>query len=150
MRVLAAAFSIARDPASVPFTRNKVADYLDRWRVQLDPESTTAVAVITSELVTNAVCHTGGAALAVGVLVNPLRARALIAVYDGSTVLPRTRESGPDAEDGRGMFLIQELATHYGTERMARGKRVWAEVALPQQRSVRRSAPGRLTEDGHR
>ncbi|WP_224278165.1 ATP-binding protein [Streptomyces sp. LS1784] len=152
MRVFAAAFSIAREPASVPFTRNKVAELLARWRVQLDSDSTTAVIVVTSELVTNAVCHTDGAELAVGVLVNPMRDRALIAVYDGSPVLPQTRESGHDAEDGRGMFLIQELATRYGTERTTRGKRVWAEVALPKQRLGRRRlidpalpAPGGIT-----
>ncbi|MBD0674997.1 ATP-binding protein [Streptomyces sp. CBMA156] len=152
MRVFAAAFPIAREPASVPFTRNKVAELLARWHVRLDSDSTTAVTVVASELVTNAVCHTDSAALTVGVLVNPMRDRALIAVYDSSPVLPKTRESSPDTEDGRGMFLIQELATRHGTERTARGKRVWAEVALPEQRLGRRRlidlvlpAPGGIT-----
>ncbi|MEV7357979.1 ATP-binding protein [Kitasatospora sp. NPDC091276] len=64
--------------------------------------------------------------------------RAPVEVYDGSTALPRRRQAGTDAETGGGLLLVQRLALAHGTERTKRGKRVWAELALPEQAVTRR------------
>ncbi|MFI8459150.1 ATP-binding protein [Kitasatospora sp. NPDC085464] len=108
------------------------------WGVLLDKDARLALDTVTSELVTNAVRHTHKPTLTVAVYVSvPLR-RVLVEVYDGSITLPRRRRAGADAESGRGLELIEHLALAHGAERTERGKRVWAELALPEQPVTRR------------
>jgi anti-sigma regulatory factor (Ser/Thr protein kinase) len=86
--------------------------------------------LIASELVTNAVLHSGcsGADL-IQVDVRRQPERLLIKVRDpglsGEKV--RTRDGGADG--GWGLVIVDELAQRWGTER-ADGYCVWAEVAL--------------------
>ncbi|MFH9348176.1 ATP-binding protein [Kitasatospora sp. NPDC017646] len=138
MPVHTASFFIVRAPASVPDARKQVARLLARWRVRLDDNTRLAFDVVTTELVTNAVQHTEGALLTIGVYVNPALAKALVEVYDGCATLPQPRIAAPDEEAGRGLLLVEQLAVHYGAQRTKRGKRIWAELALPEQPLSRR------------
>ncbi|MFF7635622.1 ATP-binding protein [Kitasatospora sp. NPDC008050] len=132
------AFFLIRDPASVPKARRRIRATVADWGIRLDDATGDALDLVTSELVTNAVRHTTGPMLTVAIYANPSMRRALVEVYDGSQAIPRARHAAPDAETGRGMFLVERLALAHGVERTERGKRVWAELALPERPLTRR------------
>ncbi|MEU5385035.1 ATP-binding protein [Kitasatospora cineracea] len=127
-----------RDPSQVRPARHRVRTLMVGWGIRLDEDTSTALDVITSELVTNAVRHSKGAMLTVAVHADPARRLAMVEVFDGSLILPQARTVGPDAEAGRGMFLVERLARDHGAERTDAGKRVWAELILPEQPLSRR------------
>ncbi|MFE4971275.1 ATP-binding protein [Kitasatospora sp. NPDC056651] len=131
-------FFLTRDPVSVPVARRRVRTRVVGWGVLLDEDTRLALDTVTSELVTNAVRHSDRPMLTVAVHVSVRLRRALVEVYDGSTALPQRRQAGTDAESGRGLELVERLALAYGAERTERGKRVWAELALPEQPVTRR------------
>lgn len=85
--------------------------------------------LLTSELATNAVRH-GCGRLGLRVLVRPGRLR--VELHDGGEALPVLRDERlPDeeAEGGRGLWLVDALATRWGTEaRAGGGKDVWFEL----------------------
>jgi len=90
------------------------------------------VQLLVSELVTNAVVHAGSEAqVAVRLLPDALR----IEVVDRGGDAPLPSEvrppSSPGAESGRGLFLVESLATTWGVERIEGGKSVWFEVPRP-------------------
>jgi anti-sigma regulatory factor (Ser/Thr protein kinase) len=82
--------------------------------------------VVVSELVTNAVLHGGGC---VELNLAAHDERVVIAVADGSAVVPRRRD--PDQAGGRGLRLIEALAVGWGVHDHEGGKRVWVEMAPP-------------------
>ncbi|MGF1426522.1 ATP-binding protein [Kitasatospora sp. LaBMicrA B282] len=137
MRVCSSSFFLIRDPVSVPASRERLGRLIRKWEVRTD-DSRLALDTVISELVTNAVRHTTGAMITIGVHANLDLRRLLIEVYDDSQAMPRRQVAGPDAEAGRGMFLVERLALAHGAEHTPRGKKVWAVVALPQQPLTRR------------
>lgn len=136
MPVHAASTALIRDPSSVPKARRWVQSQVTGWGVRLDNATRDAVEVITSELATNAVRHTTGTMITLGLYVHPHLRRLMVEVYDSSAALPRP--VGPDEASGRGMFLVQRLAAAHGAELTERGKKVWAELKLPEQPLTRR------------
>ncbi|TQF02158.1 ATP-binding protein [Kitasatospora acidiphila] len=146
-------FLLLRAPFAVPTGRARVSRLLRLWRVRTDEDSRLAVETVASELLTNAVEHGAGLLITVGVYVNRPARSLLIDVYDASPVQPVPRLAGSEDENGRGLLLVSHLAVAHGTEPTDRGKKVWAECALPDQepplcQSVIRSrhalnAPGR-------
>jgi anti-sigma regulatory factor (Ser/Thr protein kinase) len=84
--------------------------------------------LLTSELVTNAVRYGGGV---ISLTVEKIGARVRITVGDGNPALPRISAVDHTADRGRGLHLLESLATRWGcvpsTE--PRGKRVWFELA---------------------
>jgi anti-sigma regulatory factor (Ser/Thr protein kinase) len=110
--------------ASAANARHIVRDVLvhagvDRWAV-ID----TAM-LLVSELVTNAVVHARTPVevrIAVGDDVVRVEAR------DGSTSPPRRVRVGAGATHGRGLALIEQLATTWGSITEADGKTVWFEL----------------------
>ncbi|MEV0190165.1 ATP-binding protein [Kitasatospora purpeofusca] len=130
--------AVPRIPIAVPRTRRWIQTLLADWNVHLDDCARDSIAVITSELVANAVQHGTGATLTVGLRINPNRQRLLIEVHDDSTDLPSARTASLEAESGRGMLLVQRLALNHGCERTDHGKKVWAELGIPAQPLTRR------------
>jgi hypothetical protein len=61
------------------------------------------------------------------------RERILIRVWDGNDQMPARRDADPGADSGRGLLLVESLASDWGASRLARssGKIVWAVVARP-------------------
>jgi hypothetical protein len=53
----------------------------------------------------------------------------VIHVWDGNDELPARRDAGPDAEGGRGLMLVDALATDWGCYRADAGKVVWVSLA---------------------
>ncbi|MEU6709651.1 ATP-binding protein [Streptomyces wuyuanensis] len=82
--------------------------------------------LIVSELVTNAIRHTRTGA--VGVSVTRLSGHVRIVVTDDSSTLPARVPPAADAEAGRGLQLVDQLATRWGSQPLPTGKRVWAEL----------------------
>jgi anti-sigma regulatory factor (Ser/Thr protein kinase) len=82
--------------------------------------------LLASEVVTNAVVHGGGHAR-LGVEHDHRRIR--VTVSDASSARPRRLDLGLDATSGRGVQLLDQLATRWGVDiHPARGKTVWFEL----------------------
>jgi anti-sigma regulatory factor (Ser/Thr protein kinase) len=119
------------DPArAVRQARRAAADILARWKC--DAESIEDAVLIVSEMVTNAIRHCAGA-----VILHLSRAADYIRieVTDSSPHKPRLIDAPPDAESGRGLRIISQLATRWGYSPTGRGKLVWAD--LPYRRARR-------------
>ena len=99
---------------------------LDRWLpAWLGEGERGALRLLVSELVTNALLHARSAP-AVEVTRDGDRIRCV--VLDDSPMVPRRRHYASDAVTGRGIALVETLATRWGSERNGPGKRVWFEL----------------------
>src|SRR5579884_2597895 len=72
--------------------------------------------LLVSELVTNAVAH---ARTGVAIQCVPTRAGIRVVVRDGSADLPSPRHPDPWDERGRGLLLVETLASRWGTQSVA-------------------------------
>lgn len=86
------------------------------------------VVLLVSELVTNAIRH---AAPPVRLEIASGDNDVVVAVCDGSPARPAPRDAGDDAEGGRGMLLVNLLATDHGVRTDPPGKAVWARLRRP-------------------
>ncbi|MEU5150484.1 SpoIIE family protein phosphatase [Streptomyces yangpuensis] len=112
------------DPEGLSDARYALRQALRDWGV---PELADDVEVAAGELLVNALLHTdGGAVLTMEVLPEPVR-RIRLWVKDRSSVWPRRRSPGEAATTGRGLLLVDALATHWGVESRGDGKAVWCE-----------------------
>jgi anti-sigma regulatory factor (Ser/Thr protein kinase) len=84
--------------------------------------------LLTSEVVTNAVVH-AGTDMVVTVSVRPRGLR--VEVADGSpdaVLLSSSPGSEPEPGGGRGLLLVQMMASGWGVEPVETGKIVWFEL----------------------
>lgn len=95
------------------------------------------VGLLASEVVTNAVKHGPSGGL-VDVQVQLTGDRIHVSVRDESRSRPVRLEPEPMALSGRGVLLIDRLASAWGVDPERDGKSVWFEVSLR-----RRPTPGR-------
>ena len=85
-------------------------------------------ALLTSELVSNAVLH-GRSEIR---LVVERRSRRLrVSVHDENSRRPMLVPDAPDALDGRGLALVAGIASSWGVHDEPIGKAVWFELELP-------------------
>ena len=92
-------------------------------------ETIEAARLVTSELATNAVRHAGGDRYTVDVDVDHGVLRVEI-VDDDPTVPVEPAAAAPDAEGGRGLWLVAALAQRWGVRPTgAGGKAVWFQMA---------------------
>jgi anti-sigma regulatory factor (Ser/Thr protein kinase) len=85
--------------------------------------------LVISELVTNAYQHAPGTdsfELELSATDKHIR----ISLADGSAIRPTVAELNQDAPRGRGMRIVQNLASRWGADDHHGGKRVWAEIAI--------------------
>lgn len=119
------------DPAdliAVGAVRHRLRTALSHWGV---PELSDTAELLSSELVTNALLHTGKGAVFDAVLGSDSRLR--VEVQDGASRLPGRRRA-PEAEyatSGRGLTLVEALADSWGVQLRGDGKVTWFELALP-------------------
>jgi two-component sensor histidine kinase len=93
------------------------------------PEDAVEIAaLLVTELVTNAVLH-ARTAIVVGIDAGP--GRVVLRVSDGSEAQPVARNYATDASTGRGILLVEQLASSWGVERNASGKAVWCQIDFP-------------------
>jgi len=112
-------------PTSVGAARRFVRDVLMSRQVPAVVVET--VELLTSEVVTNAIIHgRSGPQLAVEVDGGVVR----VAVRDLSPEMPVRRLAQADDVSGRGVVIVEKLASAWGVDRERGGaKRVWFEVA---------------------
>jgi GAF domain-containing protein/anti-sigma regulatory factor (Ser/Thr protein kinase) len=108
---------------STPVARHWVVAHLR----DLPAEVTGCAALLTSELVTNAVLH---AATPMSITLHTLRDRIRIDVADGNPAFPSMKDYGTDAATGRGLTLFNTLASNWGVQAVDGGKIVWFELPV--------------------
>ena len=84
------------------------------------------VALLVTELATNAVLHAG---TAFRVVIDQSDSHIVVRVKDGSARVPAVRHYPTDAMTGRGLALVAQLADAWGVQPSATGKEVWFEVS---------------------
>ena len=83
--------------------------------------------LLVSELVANAVLHTGGTPIEV--VVRAAGDQVRVEVHDGSGVLPVRKNYSNMSGTGRGLMLVERMAADWGAQPTATGKMVWFELA---------------------
>ncbi|MGH9043550.1 MAG: ATP-binding protein [Acidimicrobiales bacterium] len=113
---------------SVGEARRAVADHLKGCGLF---EHAQDAVLLTSEVVTNAVVHAGPHARGETLcLVIERTADAVrVEVSDGGPSLPTTQGAAVDESTGRGLLLLDALATRWGIVPRDAGKIVWFEVS---------------------
>lgn len=111
-----------QDLRSGASARRLVTEALERWECE---QALDTVQLLVSELVTNAVVHANSRP-AVAVILLPEVVR--IEVTDSCSTQPEPREASDEDESGRGMLLLDEMASRWGVQPLPVGKTVWFEV----------------------
>lgn len=107
------------DTGSTPGTR--------ATRVDLSSDALDTVALLVTELVTNAILH-ARTPLLLQIETRPHHVR--LCVEDASDQQPELRSYASDAVTGRGLALVEALASSWGVESTSSGKVVWCEIPL--------------------
>lgn len=117
-------------PTAVPCGRLHARHVLREWllgHLAADAE------LLVSELLSNAVTATRSAGetelIALRLLASPHQ--LLIEVWDRSPAVPRPREADDDAENGRGLAVIEALSHRWGFRHVSADlKVVWCELLI--------------------
>ena len=106
--------------------RRFVAGHLSRWQVpaQVSDEAT----LLTSELIANAVRHAPPPSC-LEVTVDTAKIR--IEVHDSDPMLPILTRPDFTSRGGRGVWLVDTIASRWGYRSEPPGKVVWFEMDLP-------------------
>ncbi|MEW1956907.1 ATP-binding SpoIIE family protein phosphatase [Kineococcus sp. NPDC059986] len=123
---LDAALWLPPDIRAVAAAREFLRERLTAWSTD---ELLDEAELVLSELVTNALVHTGGGA-GVALRFDGADRRLRIAVQDSSTRSPHGRDAPPDALGGRGLAIVDAVADAWGVEVAEHGKTVWADLAV--------------------
>lgn len=120
-----ATWELPHDTSAPAAARRLTTRQLADWN--LDEDARYAAELIVSELVTNAVRY-GSPPLELRLILD----RGLTCeIRDTSPVAPHLRHARTVDEGGRGLFIISQLASHWGARYAPEGKTVWAEQTLP-------------------
>jgi anti-sigma regulatory factor (Ser/Thr protein kinase) len=128
-------------PSAAAQARRQVQAAISAWEVPVDE---SVAALLTSELVTNAVRHVAGqaATLVVSCGYGQLR----VDVHDTSCVMPVLMDAAADAENGRGLMMVASLAADWGFYPTQEGKAVYFTLMFrvqPDKSSARHPQSGR-------
>jgi anti-sigma regulatory factor (Ser/Thr protein kinase) len=116
---------LATGPAAPAEARSQVRTAIRNWEVPVDPY---VAALLTSELVTNAIRHeTGGT---VTLAIDCSRDQLRVDVHDTSRSAPALVDAPVDAETGRGLTLVAILADEWGFYPTLWGKAVYFTLAF--------------------
>ncbi|AXE86691.1 ATP-binding protein [Streptomyces sp. Go-475] len=121
---------IRPDPAEVGRARRWARSRLTGSGIQADEPLAETLVLLVSELVTNAVVHTGRPAV-LRLSLPPAatdEATVRLEVADRSGRAPVPRCAGDDATGGRGLALVDGLADRWGWSVESTGKRIWCEL----------------------
>lgn len=118
------AADLPADPSSVRAARSLVVEALGEEGEDL----LFSLELLISEVVTNAVQH-AAAAPRIEAQLGPDSVR--VAVYDDDPALPKHRQPDAERPGGRGLHLLDRIATRWGAEPAEGGKVVWFELERP-------------------
>jgi anti-sigma regulatory factor (Ser/Thr protein kinase) len=136
VQVLQVQLEIRPDPAEVGRARRWARSRLAGSGIGVDEPLAETLILLVSELVTNAVVHTGCPAVLrlslPGVTgnepVEDAAATVRLEVADASARPPRPRCADGDETNGRGLALVDGLADRWGWNADGAGKSIWCEV----------------------
>ncbi len=143
MQVLQVQLEIRPDPAEVGRARRWVRSRIAASAIGVDEPLAETLILLVSELVTNAVVHTGSPAVlrlclpgaapdtgaGDGTSAEVAEAATVrLEVADTSARPPRPRCVDSDETGGRGLALVDGLADRWGWSPEGAGKRIWCEV----------------------
>jgi anti-sigma regulatory factor (Ser/Thr protein kinase) len=131
VQVLQLQMAVQADPAEVGRARRWARKRLSACGYDPDEPLCETLVLVVSELVTNAVVHTGHPAVLrlVFPLAAPPEAPAVrVEVADASGSPPERRLAEGDAPGGRGLELVDCLCDRWGWYPDGSGKRVWCEI----------------------
>lgn len=113
---------------SVPAARRRAAWLAVAWG---QPQAAADVALVTSELTTNALLHGSVWDRYLRVELQLAGAVLRIAVTDPKGERrPEPRAAGDDDQYGRGLHIVSALSQRWGSSERVVGKIVWAELAI--------------------
>jgi len=133
--------SLAARPDAACQARRVVEEVLDG----MAPEVRDRAVLLTSELVTNAVMHACGP---VELEVVGADDGVRICVADGAHDNPVMRHPGLLSDSGRGMAIVESVASAWGVRHTATGKVVWFVLATPTSPADPGSPPHREVPSG--
>ena len=120
---------VRQEPASVSAARRELALELDLYDVH--PDIIEDAELVLTEILGNAIRHCAPVERSdLDVSWTVLPDAVSISVEDPCQQFPTLRSAAPDAPSGRGLAIVEALSTEWGVDRTARGKRVWARIAL--------------------
>ncbi|MFF7728887.1 ATP-binding protein [Streptomyces sp. NPDC008001] len=122
------ALSLPATERSVAAARRFSRQLLAEWGLHDLADDT---ALLLSELVTNAVVHVPGTSRGIQLVLSRSQGHLVAQVTDTGGYLPRCGEAGPDSENGRGMWLVEQIAAQWGHHASGNGKTVWFTLRLP-------------------
>lgn len=124
-------FRIAKRIRHVPGARERVGKSLADWGVS--GGLADDVILSAGELVSNAIkyCRVTFAQIEISVSVQGSEVVLEVTDPDGDS-LPRLRIADIDAEGGRGLYVIEQLANSWGHTPRSCGKCVWARFRIVQ------------------
>ena len=126
-------------PKAVPEARRAVREHLG----VPCPE----VQLCVSELLTNVIRHLGEGT-PVTLRITRTDSRIRVAVTDPEPYAWLVvRAAGPEDENGRGLVLLDAVATRWGVEQGPEGKTVWCELPPPEPPPAPVSTPASIPED---
>ena len=117
--------SLRAEPEAAAEARGYVQAAICAWGVPVDPY---VAALLTSELVTNAIRHEAGET--VKLFISCSCGHLRVYVHDSSRTWPALLNAAPDAEAGRGLTLVASMSTDWGVYRTPGGKAVYFTLAL--------------------
>jgi anti-sigma regulatory factor (Ser/Thr protein kinase) len=131
VQVLQVQLEIRPDPAEVGRARRWARSRLAVSGIEADEPLAETLILLVSELVTNAVVHTGCPAvlrlrLSGSAGGSPRTVRLEVADNCASPPMPRCAEG--DDTNGRGLALVEGLADRWGWSSEGVGKRIWCEL----------------------
>ncbi|MEU6895816.1 ATP-binding protein [Streptomyces sp. NPDC046557] len=145
MQVLQVQLEVGADPAEVGRARRWARSRLAGCGIGDDEPLAETLILLISELVTNAVVHTGCPAVLRMLFGGP---GVRVEVADASDREPARRQAAGDDTGGRGLELVDGLADRWGWQREGAGKRIWCEIDRGRKAGADRSedAPERSAE----
>jgi anti-sigma regulatory factor (Ser/Thr protein kinase) len=115
-------------PSTVLLARRRAALLLDADRRV--PSITRAdVLLVVSELVSNAVRH-GVGPVELALEVGPAEVHVEVA-DQGASYPPPARRPAATSQNGRGLLIVEAIATAWGVTAKDPGKTVWADIPVP-------------------
>ncbi|MFI0983807.1 ATP-binding protein [Streptomyces exfoliatus] len=126
MQVLQVQLEVGADPAEVGRARRWARSRLAGSGIRDDEPLAETLVLIISELVTNAVVHTGCPAVLRMLIAAEGGVR--VEVADASERPPKPRHAEGEDTNGRGLELVDGLADRWGWQPEGAGKSIWCEV----------------------